>query len=271
MARDCAETLPNFFSYIRRLESRGLTCSAIIGENGSSDDTRHLIEQGGSGISLLNLSFLSDYRDRLRRMAVGRQSLLQEAARLGAEPDYICITDLDNVMLEPPDVDAVIQTLQRLRTNPGLFAIGATSRPVYYDLLSFQNETYEYSQLFRKLQSAKHNLFSYYRFHRKEIYDQQELITKLQSPVCASSFNGMCFYHGRDYLKGSYRAHNEVFVCEHVTFNLSLGRITGRNMIVSDELILRTPSDHAPVSFVGFWRNRVRERLSSWSPGNRGG
>ena len=70
---------------------------------------------------------------RLVRMAIGRQSLLEAANDRAADTDYVGVVDLDDAVLEPPTPEAVIKGIERLQVDRSLFAIGATSRPVYYD------------------------------------------------------------------------------------------------------------------------------------------
>ena len=263
LARDCADTIPRFFAYLKRLEACGLNCTAIIGENGSSDRTRALIEEvAGPKIALLDTSFTEQGGNRLSRMAIGRQGLLEAAEARGAFEDYVCVTDLDNVMLAPPDPLAVRSAVERLQADRSLFAIGASSIPVYYDLLSLRAEGQEsLTGLNSELSRAKRNPLTYFRFHRQRIYKNQRLITSLIPVLCSSSFNGFCCYNASDYRLGSYRARDEADVCEHVNLNLSIGSLTGKRMLISSELVLQAPADHIPVGFVRFWTDRIRERL----------
>lgn len=263
LARDCADTISSFVLYLQRLNSHGLFCKAIIGENGSSDRTRTLIEEAaGLKITLLDTSMMEMGGCRLTRMAIGRQALLEAAEARGINEDYVCVADLDNVMTVPPDPAAVYAAIERLRADATLFAIGATSLPVYYDLLSLRAEGFEFlSNLNREITEAKRKPLSYFRFHQERIYRNQRLMTKLVPLVCASSFNGFCCYKASDYRLGSYRAPDEADVCEHVSFNLSIGRVTGKNMLISPDLVIQTPADHCPVGFFRFWCDRTIKRL----------
>jgi hypothetical protein len=262
LARDCEDTLPRFFSYLEQLKSHEMHCTAIIGENGSRDGTRTLIEQATCPeIELVDTTFMERGKSRLVRMAIGRQALLEAANGRGVDQDYICVVDLDNIMREPPEPEAVMNGIERLKSDKNLFAIGATSLPVYYDLLSLRTEGHDYSNLNAEIAAAKMRPLTYFQFHQRRIYSNQRLMTRPYPILCTSSFNGFCVYNASDYWLGTYRAHNEANVCEHVTFNSSIAQATGKRMLIMPDLIVRAPADHAPVGFFRFWRDRIKERL----------
>jgi hypothetical protein len=261
LARNCEKTLPGFFLYLRSLEQHGMICSAIIGENGSRDHTRTLIERTAhQGIELLDTGFMTGIPDRLTRMAAGRQALLEKSLQK-SHLQLICVADLDNVMLKPPSPGSFASAAARLQRDPTLFAVGATSYPVYYDLLSFRNAQYDFSTLNVRIQAAKRAPLTYFRFHHEHIYRHQRTITYSKPLVCDSSFNGLCIYNAGDYRLGSYRAPDEKDVCEHVSMNISIARATDKRMLVAPELRLATPADHGPVGFVRFWYDRIKERV----------
>ena len=270
LARDCVDTLPVFFSYLKRLCSYGLYCTAIIGENGSSDKTRLLIEEAaGFNIDLLDTTLMAREANRLTRMAKGRQALLEAAEARRITEDYICIADLDNAMTAPPDPLAIRAAIDRLHADATLFAIGATSFPVYYDLLSLRVEGRDYANLNAEIAKVKKRPLSYFKFHQEHIYSNQRLATSASPILCDSSFNGLCIYSASDYRLGSYRANNEAEVCEHVSFNLSIASATGKKMLISPELIIQAPADHIPVGFLRFWFDRVKERMPRLRIGRR--
>ncbi len=174
LARNCAKTVPLFIAYLEHLETHNFHCRTVIGENGSSDGTRKLIEKAvGSRLDLLDTSFMANERNRLVRMAMGRQAILEAAKAKGITEDYVCVCDLDNVMTRPPHPTAVRTAINRLRTDRTLFAIGASSRPVYYDLLSLRVEGHDFSRLNAEIIEAKNRPFSYFRFHQQRIYSNQ--------------------------------------------------------------------------------------------------
>jgi hypothetical protein len=263
LARNCASTLPKFLGYLDELRRAGVGCSAIVGENGSTDSTREQIQSAGPGVTLLDTSFMDREPSRTTRMAVGRQALLDSAvARSGAE-EFICIADLDQAIASPPAPESVSAGIERLLSDRSLFAIGASSRPVYYDLISLRAQGFEFlNDLCKEIERSKHYPLTYFQFHQERIYSVQEDVTLSLPLLCESSFNGFCLYVAEDYLKGSYRASDEDRVCEHVNFNLSLARGTGKRMFVSDLLTIKAPAEHIRVGFMQFWGDRLRERIT---------
>jgi hypothetical protein len=166
------------------------------------------------------------------------------------------------VMEKPPAIEALTRAMQRLREDEALFAIGATSRPVYYDLLALRMKGYDFSTLDAEIAEAKKRPLTYHSFHQRRIYKNQRALTTSSPIVCESTFNGFCLYRGSDYMLGSYRGPLEASICEHVTMNLSIGQATGRQMLIAPDLIVQTPSDHAPVGLARFWLDRLRKSAS---------
>ncbi len=260
LARNCESTIPLFLNYLRRLDAEGIACLALIGENGSTDRTRSLLEAAvGDCLQVLDTGFMKDVPGRLTRMAMGRQALLESALSLHGPEGFVCVADLDNVMLSPPAPAAVRDALRYLGPESTFFAVGATSEPFYYDLLSLQTEGHDYSTLHAEIAAAKRKPFSYFRFHKGRIYANQIRATSQEATVCSSSFNGFCLYKAPGYYLGTYRSPDEANVCEHVNFNRSLMQITGQKMVVLPSLKITMPADHAPVGFLRFWADRLRK------------
>lgn len=259
LARNCAPALPAFFAFLQELQQAGFSCSAIVGEDGSSDCTRRLIEQAaGLGVSLIDTSFMQSESSRLRRMAIGRQSLLDQVHARAICAQFICVADLDDAIAAPPSIQMVCAAIQILDNDPNLFAVGATSKPVYYDLYSLRATGFEFlSDLPARLERAKKQPFTYHSFLRRDVYRVERTVTALIPLRCDSSFNGICFYRAADYVLGSYRSPREAMECEHATFNQSIAQASGKQMLISSDLILRAPRKHIPASFVAFWATRI--------------
>ena len=261
LARDCEKTIPNFLSFLQDLRDDGLECHAIIGENGSRDCSRALIQSASPmGVEHLDTKEMSKHSCRLRRMAMGRQLLLNAArGRSGGPGSFIVLADMDNVFECPPDPLAVKDAIAQLHELPELFAVGATSYPCYYDLLSMKSEKFDYSSLNGAIAKAKKNLLTYYSFHKHTIYANQLAITAAVPFDCVSSFNGFCVYIADDYLSGTYYAENMDSVCEHVTMNVSIHDRTGKMIRLDPHLRVVTPSDHRPVGQVRFYLDRIQK------------
>jgi hypothetical protein len=209
-------------------------------------------------VELLETDSMNKGSNRLARMAIGRQSLLEAARRHGASTTYICVIDLDEAILSPPEPEAVAVAVRYLQADETLFAVGATSRPVYYDLLSLRSPGHDYTDLYRNITEAKKKPLSYFQFHQRHIYRNQNLISRSAPIYCVSSFNGFCLYNRADYCLGNYRADDEALVCEHVKLNLSVALATGKRMLIAPEVVLQAPPAHVPVNFPRFWADRFR-------------
>jgi hypothetical protein len=260
LAKNCAGTLPPFFHLQEQLREGGIENHAIIGENGSRDHTRALL-LSAQNVTHVPTEDLAHVANRLQRMAIGREALLERARTYPGKEEFICVLDLDDVMVRPPDFAALIKAMQRLREDPMLFAVGATSKPYYYDLLALRAPGHDYSDLAKELRQPRPRLFGYYHFHRDHIYVHQRRLSTDAGFLCDSTFNGMCLYRSEDYFLGSYRSAKECDVCEHVTLNETIAAATQRKMLVSPELTVATPSEHAPLSLIQWYARRLGLRL----------
>lgn len=135
------------------------------------------------------------------------------------------------------------------------------SRPLYYDLLAFQDEPRSFETLLDDLAKSRVDIFEYYRFFRSRIYPHQRVLTSDRAIICASSFNGLCLYR-HVYRLGNYlRASPSI--CEHLIFDRRLADLTGGAMPIDHGLALRTPKDHSEQSFLPFAWRRLRKLVAS--------
>jgi hypothetical protein len=263
LAQNCASTLPFFLHFLGELQRSGLNCAALIGENGSRDQTRALILKASPyNVHLCETDFLQSEPRRLVRMAQGRETLLTMAHEGWPDAQYICVVDLDNVFALPPQLHVMREIMTALSEDSSLFAVGASSSPVYYDLLALRTPLVDCSSLYSRIKSAQSNPFTYFHFHKQSVYPAQRKISQLLPLRCASSFNGMCIYKASRYYRGTYRADNENLVCEHVTMNASIGLRFAEEMLISDRLVLATPPDHGPATLFSFLMRRLHKAAS---------
>lgn len=260
LARNCAATLPHFFGYLEELARHNVNYHAMLGENGSADGTRELIQDAAHHlpVQLIDTGCMAQEPDRLVRMAIGRQLLLEAARAEGPRPEFVCVADVDNVFAKPIAVEPLLASMERLKRHPELFAVGASSAP-YYDVLSLRTETYQSATLYFDTQIAKRKPLAYYAFHKTHYWDPQEAVDTSRPVLCRSSFNGVCLYRSSEYFAASYRGEHERSICEHVTLNEQIAAQTGRQMMISPELRVSMPRDHVRVSFVRFWLDRLRK------------
>jgi hypothetical protein len=263
LAKDCEATVPNLFRSMDVLRAQGIRCAAVIGENGSQDNTRNVIihaaERMGGSVTLVDTSFISGISNRLERMAVAREHLRNVLTIEHTNSRFICVADLDNVMAEPLESSSIAWALAELSVRPELFAISAISSPWYYDLLAYRSESLTFTGLEARFKVSAKNVLRYYAFHQAQIYPFQKQITRLGSHLCNSAFNGVCLYRRSEYIDGSYTRDADFGECEHITFNKSIA--FGRQMLVSSNISLRQPTDHGPSSVSAFYWRRAVKRL----------
>lgn len=272
LAKNCRRTLPGFFDHLDALstfDSRSFRVHAVLGENGSRDGTRQRIEERRAAdprVELFDTTFMGKSSNRLRRMAVGREALLQKFAK-HRRVDYVIVCDLDDVMLIPPHPAAVLRAIERLLNDPKLFAVGATSYPYFYDLLALRAGGIDYSMAtLSEIELAKQNPLFYYRFQKRRLYDNRKQFTSNEPIEVQSSFNGYVIYNAADYILGTYRGPDEHTVCEHVTLHERIVEVTGKHMMIVPELRMHTPHEHLPVGFTRFWWDRsVKLAKRLWS------
>lgn len=198
---------------------------------------------------------------RVGRMALGRDFLAQQVRALPGN-GAVCVVDVDEPFFDQLDPALFLSALDRLRADD-VFAVAATSRPTYYDVMAFEDETRSYAFLEEHIQVLKRTPLRFYRFYkffRDVMYPAQEELTSDQDIICISAFNGLCLYTKQTYLQGSYLPPNGTpWICEHVTFHRSLARITGKTMVIDASLVLPMPAEHGRRRFCGFMAQRLRK------------
>src|SRR5262245_15789761 len=142
---------------------------------------------------------------RLQRMAEGREALKLALEESGTKPTYVCVADLDGVMIVPPPLKDFIRAIEILEEDERLFAVSADSKPYFYDLLAYQDDELGFEWLPQKsAEVATLRPRRYYDQILKHISAYQRKLTKLGDRFCISSFNGMCIYKRIYYWPASY-------------------------------------------------------------------
>lgn len=265
LARDCAETLPGLIGFLQALRQQGTRCFAIIGENASQDRTRPLLEAAAETglVRVAETGFMSSIPSRVERMALGRDFLAHQLRDLPGD-GAVCVVDVDEPFFAQLDPALFVSALDRLRSDD-VFAVAATSRPTYYDVMAFEDETRSYAFLEEHIQELKRTPLRFYRFYkffRDVMYPAQEELTCDEDIFCISAFNGLCLYTRETYLLGSYLpADGAPWICEHVTFHRSLARLTGRRMVIDGSLVLPMAAEHGRKGLRGFVMQRLSKLL----------
>lgn len=265
LAQNCAGTLPAFLGMIAALRASGMRCAVFVGENGSSDGTTALLESAATRgeLTVVPTPFMAAIPDRLDRMAAGRQHLKDVLASSGLDSRLVCVTDVDNVLSRPPTPTAIRRAVSKLDSYEA-FAVAATSRPWYYDLLAFDDEVNSFDFLLDEIAENKTNPFQYFSFFQQRIFPHRRRLTADHDILCISAFNGFCLYRREAFALGSYldAQHRR---CEHLTFNRRVAKALGARMVIDKDLVLATPDDHTVEPFIPFVWNRlvrtVRRRL----------
>ena len=267
LARDCAKTLPGFVRALERLNRvEGLRAIAIVGENGSRDRSRELLQEAAATtgrLRLVDTSSMASGSSRLERMARGRELLALEARAVSAA--VVCVIDLDEPFLESLDPVVLKQAMDRVRGDDRFFAVSATSEPTYYDLLAFESDDTSFRSLESDLQQRRGRPLSYYRLFRDLIYPEQVRLTSAGDLPCRSAFNGLALYRSEVYARGSYLPSVDgPWICEHLTFHASLAAATARiEMVVDGRVVLPMPREHGRRGLPGFAWQRVSQLASS--------
>lgn len=262
LARDCEKTLPGFVQAVERLNGvDGLRSIAVVGEDGSRDGSREILEAAAAAsgrIRLVDTAPMARGSSRLERMALGREILATEARAINAR--VVCVIDLDEPFLEALEPKALMGAVDRVNEDQRLFAVSATSRPSYYDLLAFESDDTSFRDLESQLRSRRSHPLAYYRIFRDVIYPEQMRLTSRDDILCRSAFNGLALYQSKIYARGSYLPSSDgPWICEHITFHRSLAAVTGRGgMVVDSRLVLPMPTEHGRRGLPGFAWQRVR-------------
>lgn len=263
LARDCAAAVPGLLRGLEALRTSGLRVRLVVGENGSRDSTRALLEDAALStgmVQVLDTSFMAAGASRLERMAMGRQFLADRVKEFAWSFGAICVVDLDEPFLESLDPAVFSSRLLRLEADDKTFALCASSRPTYYDLLAFEDDAQSFVGLDKRIQRLRSNPIGYYSLFRDVIYPEQDRLTSDSDIVCTSAFNGLCLYSAETYSLGSYMPTEDAqWICEHITFNRSIAVATGRKMVIDGAFVIPMPPEHGRRALPGFIWQRARK------------
>lgn len=274
LARNCARTLPNFFRFVAELRGAGLRVRAAIGENGSTDDTRALLlkhSRADASVEILATDFMATIPERLPRMAAGREFLRLHASKNHPATHHVCVVDLDSVFAAPPTVAALVSSLDRLAADASLFAVAASSKPLYYDLLALRCEGLFMENLQHTIVRAKRNPLTYRSTLARCVHDAQERVSASSLRHCVSAFNGLCLYRAEPYYAHSYIDARDRESCEHVVLNTAIHASTGSHVLIDDGLIVTAPPEHLreqPLRFYTVRLLRLMRSVSIWCAGS---
>jgi glycosyltransferase involved in cell wall biosynthesis len=262
LARNCANFLPAFFGFLERLSAEGVAVAAVVGENGSTDTTRELLKsaQAQAGhLSYFDTSFIESIpgSQRTRRLGEARTALARHVSEHYPGAKYICVIDVDNVLLTMPSPQSFMASAEKLYARDDIFGVAAVSYPYYYDLAALRCDAFFTKNVLPLIAENKRNILRYYSFMQENVYQVQRDFTASDIRLCESAFNGICIYKPDDYHLASYVDPSMQDVCEHVILNLAIHRATGRKILVDDSLAVAMPEEHGPQSLPYFVSSRA--------------
>jgi glycosyltransferase involved in cell wall biosynthesis len=262
LARNCAKYLPAFFTFLEKLSAEGIPVAAVVGENGSTDDTLSLLKSAQAqarNVTCLDTSFIEAIPNaqRTRRLGEARAALARYASERFPRARYICVIDVDNVLLKMPSPKTFLASAEKIHARSDIFGVASVSHPYYYDMAALRSNTFFTKNVIPLIAENKRNILRYYSFMQENVYQVQRAFTASDIRLCESAFNGLCIYNPADYYSGSYVDPSMPDVCEHVILNLGIHRSTGRRILVDDSLAVAMPEEHGPQSLPYFVSSRA--------------
>jgi hypothetical protein len=238
-----------YFQFLKQLNIKtSFRILSIIGENDSKDKTLYLIKEelkkSKYDFVHLNLLFLKNIRDRVERISLGRQYLLQFIKKKKIASKYIVVVDIDDVLPNKINLNKFKIILKMLNDNRlKLFGISVKSNPIYYDLYPLLIKDY-YEYPISEFSKLNRNPLKYYLLRKKKVIDFQKRITLMNDIKTISSHNGMTVYLYKDYIKSSYIRTKNSKISEHLSFNSKLHHLTKKHILMTNEIKFKAPSEH---------------------------
>jgi hypothetical protein len=247
LAQNCEKFLPKFFNTIDKL-SKNKQIKVFIGENGSSDLTFDVIQKKivfSDVYQFVDTTFIEKFNDRIKRLALARQSLKDNILKLNIKSKYVCVIDLDDVINDIFNEKLLNNLINKLETNRDkYFGVSLSSKPYYYDILNFESEEFPNTNI-KKLQNNKS--IKSYQNRKKFIYNVQQSLTKDRDFECISGFNGLCIYPYEEYIKSNYIENTIDQTPEHLLFNRYLNKTLDKKILITDNFF-KMPDEHKPLN-----------------------
>ncbi len=248
LAQNCEKHLPKFFSVIKEI-SQKKKIEVFIGENGSDDFTFGVIQKNiadnNKNINFIDTTFIEEFDDRIKRLALARQTLKNILIQSNLKPKFVCVVDLDDVLnhnFNSNMIENLIVLLDEKKDQ--YFGISVNSKPYYYDILNFESDEFP-NRYMKKLQNNKS--IKSYNDRRNFIYKVQHLLTKKKFFDCISGFNGLCIYRYEEYIKSDYVENAKDQTPEHLFFNRYLNKTLDKKILVTNNFF-KMPDEHKPLN-----------------------
>ena len=213
LAQSCEKHINKFLDLAYEI-SLEKNIHVFIGENGSNDFTFDVISKSKLNdigiLTFIDTTFIEKFNDRIERLANARQKLKNSILNKNLIADYVCVVDLDDVLNKNFNKELIFDLLNNLKKNfTKYFAISVKSEPFYYDILNFESFEFPNRQV-KQLQNNKK--ISSYNLRKKNIYDVQKKISKLNDIKAISAFNGLCIYNFNEFISSDYLENSQDFL-----------------------------------------------------------
>lgn len=265
LAQNCAPSIQLYFNFLETFP-KNFKKKIIIAENNSRDGTRNIISNYSKlnkDVTLLKTDFLNKVEERILRITKGRLFLQKYIIKNKLKSKFVCLIDLDDVLNNKIKFIEFSKILTYLKKNEKkLNGISVKSKPFYYDILSFKCDKF-YLPNILELQKSKNVFFQSYFSRKKYIYSVQRKINGYKKLETISSFNGLCVYNYKDFIKGNYlfkrKIANNNIMNEHMNFNISLNVINKKKILIFDDFFLNTPAEHSPPNnIIDFYTKKLK-------------
>lgn len=254
LAKNVEKTISAFFKSCENLSLSGFKICVIIGENGSKDKTRNILQDFKSSkfhFIYLKTDFLDIHKNRIIRLTNGREYLKNYIIENRITSKFVSVVDLDSVLSKGIEKIPFLETIQILEKRQNeLFAISAKSEPYYYDMLPLIIKDYFEYDVY-KIQTT-FSLINFYNLRKLYIYNFQKKITQMRDALTISSHNGLTIYFYNNYITGFYKKNSKQIKSEHINFNLSIHKTTSKYILMTNKLNLITPPEHMPLNLIEF-------------------
>jgi hypothetical protein len=223
----------------------------VLVENDSTDETRQILEDWGrtkATFSLVRMDDLQFCALRTVRLAIARNMYLEVIRRSAIrEFDYLFVMDMDNVNERELNVASIVKALEFLESQASHAGVFANQSGAYFDMWALRHPTLCPRDLWEEvLEYAMIHSCSDEEAFARTFKPRIFSLSAESAPVeVASAFGGFGIYKLR-YALGSRYVGRETKVvenppdqfripmqiCEHVPFNIGIGRQGGRLFIL---------------------------------------
>jgi hypothetical protein len=152
LARDCASGASSFIRGIQRLSARGLNVMALVGENGSTEDTRSLLLRSDAPIRVIDTSVMEALETGLRGWRGADNSWPMKLAASRPNP-YPWSTSMNH--FSNPYLLKHCSPLSAVSGGRRPSASAQRLGPTLYDLLAYEDESASFVGLADEINALK--------------------------------------------------------------------------------------------------------------------